>query len=780
MCRRTHFSAPRLAAFGLAVLLAPQVLLAEWDYDPLAWLRRAQYESPPEVQFQLVSMQPPGLAPAQPVDAPAGTGTLMADYFASLPSLVPDLEFQPERSPSPLIETTDRAQRSVNPNPDLAQTLAQSSLMQTVGAQRRSPVANEPYVRGFRGGQLYTAADGAYWLPVRQDLDSMISKIEPSLIQDVTVIPGPYGLRYGPGFGFLAITTQDAIARGMYENGFEAHHRSSVNTRTNGGQLLASETVWGGNEDYGFIINYGMRTGADYRAGGGSRIPSSYKNQTFLGQFGMMLYDDAKLEFRYGRLDGVRNEFAAQFFDIDLLVSDSFTLSFVDEHPYEDAATRADLWYNTSRFRGTTNLSSKRGTDFPVLVRVERALETELGAPIDIGPATNATGDTTSTGARLLKTMGPEDSLQFTVGSDFRFVEQRIAEQYFMTNLNTGNSIFDPSPLETNMPQSRMVNPGLFTELSIPLFGFTNFAFGGRVDWTHTEADPYRPDGNLAGREQSRENVLYGFYAVNDLQLTDAWASRVGIGHAQRPPTLIERYADGLFMGVIQSGFSRVIGSPELSPERNWQMDWTLTAEYEDARGRASFFHAWILDYITMEANVIADPAGARLLRYVNTGLATLTGFELYGEYDVAPWLTLFGASRYVDGRDRDIRQPLPNILPLEGRVGFRLREATNDAWALETGVRIVNHQDQVASLRAAGVDEIVPLELPTSGFTTVYLRGYYAVSTNLTLIGGVENLFDQRYLEHVDLRLPADANFRLTEVLAPGITPYFGVEWTR
>ena len=61
-------------------------------------------------------------------------------------------------------------------------------------------------------------------------------------------------------------------------------------------------------------------------------------------------------------------------------------------------------------------------------------------------------------------------------------------------------------------------------------------------------------------------------------------------------------------------------------------------------------------------------------------------------------------------------------------------------------------------------------------------MRGYWNVRDSLRLIGGVENLFDRTYVEHLDLRLPNDPvlGFANTVVYAPGITPYFGIEWER
>ena len=70
-----------------------------------------------------------------------------------------------------------------------------------VKAQQRTPITTDPRVRGSRSGR--TLASGSYWAPARDDLDTMLSKIDSRLIQNVVVIQGPYAARYGPGFDFI-------------------------------------------------------------------------------------------------------------------------------------------------------------------------------------------------------------------------------------------------------------------------------------------------------------------------------------------------------------------------------------------------------------------------------------------------------------------------------------------------------------------------------------------------------------------------------------------------
>ena len=277
----------------------------------------------------------------------------------------------------------------------------------------------------------------------------------------------------------------------------------------------------------------------------------------------------------------------------------------------------------------------------------------------------------------------------------------------------------------------------------------------------------------------NQNDVLYSFYLTNDFTVSENWTLTAGFGQAQRPPTLIERYADGLFLSLAQTGFSRMIGNPTLRPERNWQIDMGLEGEYEKWRGKANVFHAWVYDYITWQDDTVADFMDARLLRFVNTDLATLTGFELSGEYDLFPRLSAFGKMSYVEGRDQEIDAPLPGIAPLDTTLGLRLHDTDKGRrWGVECAARVVTTQDRLGTIRLLGTTDTV-IEERTPGFTVWNLRGYYNYTKDFTLIAGIANLFDRNYQEHLDLRLLGPTGFGApTRVLSPGFTPYFALKW--
>jgi len=63
-----------------------------------------------------------------------------------------------------------------------------------------------------------------------------------------------------------------------------------------------------------------------------------------------------------------------------------------------------------------------------------------------------------------------------------------------------------------------------------------------------------------------------------------------GFGYAQRPPTLVELYADGPFINYLQQGLTRVVGDPHLVPPTIKQMDIGVKGNYNWFRGGATRF----------------------------------------------------------------------------------------------------------------------------------------------------------------------------------------------
>ncbi len=686
---------------------------------------------------------------------------------------------------------------------DAGSLLGKSIQARGLTSQNRTPIITDTRVRGSGTGSLL--ASGSYWVPARQDLDTMLSKIDSRIIQDVIVVKGPYSSLYGPGTQFVDV---GLLQSPRFDDGYETHSSTSLEYKTNGEQWYGRESVWGGDEDWGYRIGYGNRTGNDYTMGNGKKLPSSYKSQDFDAALGFDIDDDQHIEFNYLRLDQTDVESPGQFFDINFLVTDAFEVTYTLEDQYYFDRFTAEGWYNRTRFEGDANRSGKR-KQIPSIPLVTDNLATDV--------------DSMSTGYSTTLTWGQAGETQLIAGTDFRYLNQELNEtndfkvdvdqgladalginpgQYTFLNANSG------------VPRSHWVNPGLFTQLSVPVNDRLALKAGGRVDLVNTDIDRL-PSGlsstlptqvpltqdfllkQLRTDSFDKEFHLWSLYGTSDFKLDENWTLGTAAGVGMRPPTLTELYSTGEFLSIIQNGFNSVIGNPNLKAARHTQLDINLRVNYEHFRAGATGFYAWVKDYTTYEVvlfNALPGSEKARGLTFVNTPFATLSGFETYSEYDINDWVTSFGTMSFVEGRDhtrsqggqdfynpafaqfiRDPKaprgilrgskeEPLAGISPMESRIGFRVRDRSPQSkWGAELSARVVQQQDRVAT--SIG-------ELATAGFTTYDFRTFWRPTNHMVVNCGVENFTDKFYREHLDLRTGRG-------VFQPGINFYFGSQLT-
>lgn len=785
---RIQFGRPILAALAAAYALAAAAAWAD-EYSIIGgptpideWVNR------PEPPIRLVSQVERAIQPIESSRQPLDLEPRLADLSAvteqsrgsSLSS--ENLRDLAQLDAPPTADVVGRGQVSTVAPTDLGSLLEKSDDVQTVKAQQRSPIAFDPKVRGYRFGQIYSQSAGEYFLPARLDLDSMLNKVDPYLIQRVTVIPGPYGLRYGPAFSYIDVVPIDTPRSAC---GPEWHNHFSIMTRGNGGQILGQDTVSAGGQNYGVISSYGNRSGSDYRAGNGQLIPSSYHSQNVLMQYG---FDTAngRVEFRYNRFELWDTEYALQMFDVSSLKTNSFSLNYAGVDPTTDAQTLAQVWYNDTGFNGNNLNNSKR----EIRARVADGLNNDFNTTL-FNPSSFAgfvAGNLMNTGARLVRTYGEEAGEYTRVGADVRYVTQSTSE-HFLINDPGGFLRPDEQNFFTNQPHSALVDPGVFAERGTPWTSYFRTAIGGRVDWAQTQPRAQDYDNTplipgVSDQNFEQNDLLLAGYLTGDMDLSQEWTLRGGIGYAERVPDLVNRYADGVFLGILQNGFSKVVGLPSLQKERATQLDVSVVGDYDYAHARASYFYSWINNFNTYVSFGVDPPTGAQILLAQNTALATLNGFELYGDYKPTDVTTLFASMQYVEGTDRAINRPLAQIYPLQSRVGIRWADPNpvHSFYGLEWGFRMVARQNRIGFVhdRIGSNAQGVAVETPTAGFFTSYVRGYWHLSETMHLVGGVDNLFDRNYLEHLDLRLrgPAVTPGGVTSVFSPGFTAFAGLEW--
>ena len=789
-------------AQSLQAVRRHSILFRGFDGEDGSW--RLVWSESPDSLFHLVAfshlqevppLQPLPAQPEMPL-TPSRVDTLTANIFRG-DAPRSDLRLAP-RSTGPQV-AADRIlgiEAKARTTSDAGNLLGQSAKAQGVTTQKRNPIITDPRIRGSRVGQL--SASGSYWVPTRIDLDTPLSKLDSRLISEINVVKGPYGVEYGPGFDFIDFTLATSPRS---QDGPDVGGSTGLEYQDNGQQWYGRQTLTYAEKDWGARVGYGERSGSDYQSGSGLGIPSSYHSRDVDVALGFDLSEGQSLELVYLLQDQSRVELPGQAFDIDLHVTNEFEATW--PHRQLDFADNVEVetWINDAHLTGNAQNPVKRQS-FPIFNNRSYQGVTDVNS--------------LSFGARAAATWQLAPRRELSAGTDVRVLVQELDEISSLVNLIpiTGRN----SPI----PQSVAVNPGLFLKLTDQTIDRLTLESGIRGDLVTTEVTedaarlqnlstglfPLNLPQILGTPKLDQTFGLGGAYVSAAYQVDDSWTLKAAAGHGQRAPSLTELYVAESYMFLLQNGLNTVTGDPRLHPERRWQID--LGAEYADdrLRARVNGFHAWVQDRITFEAlNAVRAPPIASVdqvnLKYVNTDLATLLGFETDAEYQVTPWMSVFGLANFVRGTDqsrnghfktvqadgstpggiastRDPTQvrgegespantlrgtePLPGIPPLEFRTGVRLNGTIDTVrWNAELSARIIDEQNRVARSL---------YETVTPGFTTWNLRTFWQLTDQLTLVAGVENFTDKNYREHFDFR---SQNPTSRQVLQPGRNIYIG-----
>ncbi|MBN1591025.1 MAG: TonB-dependent receptor [Pirellulales bacterium] len=690
----------------------------------------------------------------------------------------------------------------------------------SVNTRRLSAINLDPRVRGYHSGQLNATANGMNEVKTRLDIDSVLSQIDPGIIENVTVIDGPYTSLYGPGFAFLTV---DLLPVPRYPHGPSAYADTSFAYGTNGRTLYTRENVLSGGKDWGARFSYGLRTGNDYLTGGGDpfRVPSSYQKWDGLFAVSADLSSISRLEFDYIRCEMDNVELPGVVYDLNNSTNNQFNVKYiVQQDPKGPKDLVIQSWFQHTGYSGDASRTSKQESLYDQFFALPSSLD---GYAVN----TQGYGFSDSMGARLLRTLGERDSIQWTFGVDWR----RYKQYYHEVNLdNTGEIIFGGGDVY-GIPHSRMDDFGLLTDLFLPLSDTASINVGGRLDYYNTwlnRNDPvitqFRdPDEAYYAPGLNEPNAWLGMaYITGKNKLSEETTFNTGTAFAMRMPDLTELYSDDPYIPLIRFGNSYCSGLSTLRPEKNLQFDVGITTVKERVSYGARGFYALIWDYVMpvpgfidfsppgfiaaprvlgrdfgyftpeyrydlVTGNVNADTNQAGY-QYVNVDLAMLGGGDLFAEVQCRDWLSVYGSMAYVCGTNWNPvvyvaadswvapegtlvptgrREGLPNIYPFNGKLAIRMYDPKRERWLVEFSSRMAASQDNVANSLA---------EVPTAAFATFTLRGFYQPNENMRLTMAIENLFNTYFVEPGSLAIigPKGLPVFMPE---PGINVVLGVE---
>ena len=579
----------------------------------------------------------------------------------------------------------------------------------------------DPVLRGMFGSRINLRTNGGLMLgacPYRMDAPS--SYISPETFDQLTVIKGPQTVLWGPGASAGTVLFEREPER-FGELGSRLH--ASLLTGSNGRFDKVLDGAVGGEQGYlRFVGNQAQAD--DYADGDGDTVPSRWSKWNGDLAIGWTPDADTLIEFTAGKGDG-EARYAGRGMDGAQFQRESLGLRFAKSNLGGVLdKLEAQLYYNYADH--IMDNFSLRQPDPSSMMAMPMASQV----------------DRRTVGGRFAGTFVWSD-VELVTGVDALRSEHR--------ERNSDYDMMSDSYIDTDrFPWSKdavMHNYGAFAELTWRLAERDRVVSGARLD--RASAKDYRQSigGMMMSMpnptaDQTRAETLPSGFARYEHDLAGSPTTLyAGLGHVQRFPDYWELFSPSRGPAGEVNAFDGI------APEKTTQLDFGVQYNGADLQAWASGYVGQVRDYILfdysggMMGGSRADNIDARIM-----------GGELGVAYDLTEQWKTDATLAYAWGKNSTDGEALPQMPPLEARLGLTYEQ---DAWSAGALWRVVAAQNRVDE----GRGNVVGQDFGSSaGFGVFSLNGAYRVSDNLKLSAGVDNLFGKDYAEH--LNLAGDAGF--------------------
>ncbi|MDL0439661.1 TonB-dependent copper receptor [Stutzerimonas frequens] len=599
-------------------------------------------------------------------------------------------------------------------------------------AVRNGGVNGDPVFRGMFGSRLKLLSNGGEMLGACPNrMDSPSSYISPDTFDKLTVIKGPQTVLWGPGASAATV---------LFER--EPEQFSEPDYRINGSLLTGSngrfdrnlDAAAGNAQGYARLMANSSQAD-DYDDGNGDTMPSRYDKWNTDVALGWTPDADTLVELTAGRGDGYAR-YAGRGMDGSQFQRESLGLRFEKTNIGETFyGLEAQVYYNyADHIMDNYSLRDFVPTAMmtvPTLSRVDRR----------------------TLGGRLVGTWQWTD-VELKAGVDAQRSEHRkVMDPTLHVNQMVAAAGSDALPW---VPDAMLHNYGVFGELSWQLSEREKLISGLRLD-LHEATDEraffrsHHPtlknmmgmpisqnwDNPTAG--ETRRDTLYSGFVRYEEELTSLPATwYAGLGHAERFPDYWELFVSNPGpVGTVQPFDS-------VRPEKTTQLDVGLQYAKGPLEAWVSAYAGLVEDYILF--SYVPGVMPGMLRAEVSNVDATIAGAEMGASYRFSSNWKGDASLAYAWGENRSDDRALPQIPPLEGRLGLTYER---DNWSTSGLWRVVASQGRVAENQGTVVGKDFD---ESAGFGVLAVNGAYRVNQHFKLSAGIDNLLDKNYSEHLNL----------------------------
>ena len=628
-----------------------------------------------------------------------------------------------------------------------------------VSGIRKGGVGIDPVVRGFKYNQVTVLLNSGVKIeggcPNR--MDPVAAHVESENIKKIEIIKGPYVLKYGPVLGAL-INLETELPHPYSKP--EIHGEVLYGFETNWNGQREHIALEGGNDKVFFNASGGFKGYGSYTGGNDILYNTSFQKLYGTAGAGIAISKNHQIILSYAYDQGKNVLYPA------LTMDERLDQTHVGSFNYT-GRNLGKIW----------QLVEFKGYFSPVYHVMDN-----LNRPTAKTMQAVTTVDAWNAGGKLTGNL-QKGAHKFLVGLDFEHVYKDGDKQMTMKMIMEGDTFISVKHANVWL-NANVNNAGAFVEYKIP-FKKIDFTAALRLDYNQANSgDTFRLVKNgIAWFDDLNSNYFNVSFSLGMKKQLVSWLYfNASLGKGTRSPSVLERF---IKLMPVQYDSYDYLGNPQLKPENNYQAD--ASFEFlEPNLGSLSVggFFSLVTDYIigkVVPPSVIkpSTQGAPGVKQFSNTDKVYLTGFEVsYQSPSAKKWGLLaqiaatYGtepeAVKYivsggqVTGEETLKNDPLPEIPPLEGTVGFSYKFFRGKLIP-NASVRLVSEQNRVSQSYG---------ESKTPGFITATASVSYAPCRFASFVAGVENIFNTPYYEHLNRRIVGSTE-RLYE---PGRVFYFTV----
>lgn len=595
---------------------------------------------------------------------------------------------------------------------------------------RKGGTSGDPVLRGMAGSRLSLLLDGDLVLGgCGSRMDPPTAYVFPETYDRIRVIKGPQTVLHGPGNSAGVVLFERDNQR-LSEPGWSFH-----------GSLLAGSfgrddevvDLQGGTPDFYLRAMASHSQQDNYKDGDGNELHSQYDRWNTGLTVGWTPSDKTTVELS-GNLSDAEAAYADRGMDGSKFARENLSLKLIQQDlaPWW-SKLEAQVYYNY----------------------VDHVMDNyTLREVMDMGMNMASNPDRQTGGGRVVATFTPTATGQLVAGIDTQTNEH--------SNRSTMNQMAMPYQDSPRVPDAEFRQVGIFGEWTQRLADNQRVIAGLRLDdWraqdlreTHSAGMAVTPNPT-AGLERE-ETLSSGFLRYEkDLRPFTFYA---GLGRSERFPDYWE---------LISKEAPDSLSAFNANPETTTQLDIGAIYSVHRIKGSISAFYNEIDDYLLIQSGV-AKPSGmgTRNTTITRNVDATTWGMEADISYSFNDSWRAEASLASVRGTNETDDTHLSQLPPVELRLGLYY---SNPTWSAGAFWRAVDDQKRVD----IGKGNIAGQDIGASeGFNVFSLNLGWRAHKNLLVTGGIDNLFDETYAEHISKAGAMIAGYdQTTRINEPGRT---------